>query len=48
MFNKIPNKKKVLSKFNFTQVYHPKTKDDIIARIHKFNMNTITMVRFYL
>jgi len=32
-----------ISKYNFAQVYQPKTKEDIVARVHKYNMNTITM-----
>lgn len=33
------------TKFNcFSQSYSPKTKEDIVSKVHKHNINTITMV----
>jgi hypothetical protein len=38
------NSKKAL----FTTQYQPKSKEDIVARVHKYNVNTITMVKIKL
>lgn len=45
------NKKRVLStstikKVFSSQTYNAKSKEDIVARVHKYNINTITMVIF--
>jgi hypothetical protein len=32
----------------FVTQYQPKTKEDIVARVHKYNVNTITMVKILI
>ncbi len=33
-----------IKSFSITGVYQPKTKEDIVNRVHKHNVNTVTMV----
>ncbi len=44
----LPKKVPFLGKY-FTTTLNPpiKTKDDIVAKIHKYNINTVTMVYFF-
>jgi hypothetical protein len=42
--NTFQNSKKAL----FVTQYQPKTKEDIVARVHKYNVNTITMVKILI
>ena len=42
--NTFLNTKKAL----FVTQYQPKSKEDIVARVHKYNVNTITMVNIFL
>ena len=41
--NTFLNTKKAL----FVTQYQPKSKEDIVARVHKYNVNTITMVNIF-